>query len=120
MNNLGGIDWNGNGQTDALDSYVDMEISESDRTESPSTGGGAGHPAKQTKAKEIKGISMGGVPVYDSSKDSAALVIFKSIVVVVLCICGIAVPIAADLGTGGTLLCLFAAIGLSILALRNV
>ena len=125
MGNLGGFDWNGNGKRDAFDSYVDMQIingnnSSDDAEESNPNTKNKNTYRTSTDNKEIKGISVGGKPLYDASKDSNGVTIFKCLWVTALCVGGIVLPIAADMGLLGTLLCIFGSIGLSILILKNI
>ena len=70
--------------------------------------------------KELKGISMGGKTIYDASKDSNGTTIFKCLLVTALCIGGIALPVATEMGPLGTLICIFIGILLSIIILKNV
>ena len=124
----GGFDWNGNGKSDAFDNYMDMKVSGSDSSDSD--GDESGTSASPTsihkksinsnESKELKGISMGGKPLYDATKDSNGVTILKSLLVTALCIGGIILPVAADMGPLGTLLCIFGGLGLSILILKNV
>ena len=124
----GGFDWNGNGKSDAFDNYMDMKVSGSDSSNSDSdesetsTSSTSTHKksSNSNESKELKGISMGGKPLYDATKDSNGVTIFKSLLVTGLCIGGIALPVAADMGPLGTLLCIFGGLGLSILILKNV
>ncbi len=121
------FDWNGNGKSDAFDNYMDMKVSGSDSSDSDSEESGANDSSyssyKKTSTtndnKELKGISMGGKPLYDTTKDSNGVTILKCLLVTALCIGGIVLPVAADMGTLGTLLCIFGGIGLSILILKN-
>ena len=123
----GGFDWNGNGKSDVFDNYMDMKVSGSDSSDSDADkiGTSASPTSTHKKSmnsnenKEPKGISMGGKPLYDATKDSNGVTILKCLLVTVLCIGGIALPVAADMGPLGTLLCIFGAIGLSILILKN-
>lgn len=126
MSTPNGFDWNGNGKRDAFDSYMDMKVSsdndsssanedsDSDsftyygKTSAP-TGNKAQKPNDQ-KPNDPK-------PMYDSTKDSDALVTFKCFLTVVLCLGGIILPALADMGLIATLLCLFGGVGLSILIL---
>lgn len=122
------FDWNGNGKRDAFDNYMDMKVSGSDNSDndgeeirtntSPSSSCKKTNNA--TESKELKGISMGGKPLYDATKDSNGFTILKCLLVSALCIGGIVLPVAADMGTLGTLLCIFCGIGLSVLILKNV
>ena len=122
----GGFDWNGNGKSDTFDNYMDMKVSGSDSSDSDDESGTSASPTSTHKksinsneSKELKGISMGGKPLYDATKDSNGVTILKSLLVTALCIGGIILPVAADMGPLGTLLCIFGAIGLSILILKN-
>ena len=124
----GGFDWNGNGKSDAFDNYMDMKVSGSDSSDSDGDESGTSasptsthkKSSNSTVNKELKGISMGGKPLYDATKDSNGVTILKSLLVTALCIGGIALPVAADMGPLGTLLCIFGGLGLSILVLKNV
>ena len=123
----GGFDWNGNGKSDAFDNYMDMKVSSSDSSDSDGNESGTSASPTSThkkssnsnESKELKGISIGGKPLYDATKDSNGVTILKSLLVTALCIGGIVLPVAADMGILGTLLCIFGAIGLSILILKN-
>ena len=123
----GGFDWNGNGKSDAFDNYMDMKVSGSDSSDSDGNESGTSasptsthkKSSNSTVNKELKGISMGGKPLYDATKDSNGVTILKSLLVTALCIGGIALPVAADMGPLGTLLCIFGGLGLSILILKN-
>ena len=125
MGNLGGFDWNGNGKRDAFDNYVDMQIINGDNSSedaeeaNPNTKNNTSY-SKPIDNKELKGISMGGKPLYDASKDSNGVTIFKCLLVTALCIGVIALPVAADMGPLGTLFCIFGGLGLSVLILKNV
>ena len=124
----GGFDWNGNGQSDAFDNYMDMKVSGSDSSDSDANESGTSasptsthkKSSNSTVNKELKGISMGGKPLYDATKDSNGVTILKCLLVTALCIGGIVLPVAADMGTLGILLCIFGGIGLSVLILKNV
>lgn len=124
----GGFDWNGNGKKDAFDNYMDMKVSGSASSDSDGEESGtSASPAsihkkssKSTESKELRGISMGGKSLYDATKDSNGVTILKCLLVTALCIGGIVLPVAADMGTLGTLLCIFGGLGLSILILKNV
>jgi hypothetical protein len=125
MGNLGGFDWNGNGKRDAFDNYVDMQIINGDNSSedaeeaNPNTKNNTSY-SKPIDNKELKGISMGGKPLYDASKDSNGVTVLKCFLVTALCIGGIILPVATDMGTLGTLLCIFGGLGLSVLILKNV
>ena len=121
------FDWNGNGKSDAFDNYMDMKVSGSDSSDSDDESGTSVSPTSTHKksinsneSKELKGISMGGKPLYDATKDSNGVTILKSLLVTALCIGGIILPVAADMGPLGTLLCIFGGLGLSVLILKNV
>lgn len=121
------FDWNGNGKSDAFDNYMDMKVSGSDSSSNDdeseandSSSSSCKKTSNTTDNKELKGISMGGKPLYDATKDSNGVTILKCLLVTALCIGGIALPVAADMGTLGTLLCIFGGLGLSILILKNV
>lgn len=125
MGNLGGFDWNGNGKRDAFDNYVDMQIINGDNSSedaeeaNPNTKNNTSY-SKPIDNKELKGISMGGKPLYDASKDSNGVTVLKCFLVTALCIGGIILPVATDMGTLGTLLCILGGLGLSVLILKNV
>ena len=121
------FDWNGNGKSDAFDNYMDMKVSGSDSSSNDdeseandSSSSSCKKTSNTTDNKELKGISMGGKPLYDATKDSNGVTILKCLLVTALCIGGIALPVVADMGTLGTLLCIFGGLGLSILILKNV
>ena len=124
----GGFDWNGNGKSDAFDNYMDMKVggsdssdSDGDKSENNSSPTSIHKKSSNSnESKELKGISMGGKPLYDATKDSNGVTILKSILVTALCIGGIVLPVAVDMGPIGTLLCIFGGLGLSILILKNV
>ena len=112
----GGFDWNGNGKKDYFDRFMDMKVSgssKSDNTPKSSSN-------KKSDDEELKGISMGGKPFYDATKDSNGVTIFKCLLTTILCIGGIVLPVVAEMGTLGTLLSIFGGLGLSILILKNV
>ena len=112
----GGFDWNGNGKKDSFDRFMDMKVS--GRSIPNHTQNSSSH--KAFNDKEIKGISMGGKPLYDATQDSSGMTIFKCILVIALCIGGMILPGAADMGVIGTLLCIFGGVGVSVLVLKNV
>ena len=112
----GGFDWNGNGKKDHFDRFMDMKVS--DRNKPENTPNSSSN--KKSNNEELKGISMSGKPFYDATKDSNAVTILKCLLVTALCIGGIAFPVVAEMGTLGTLLCIFGGLGLSILILKNV
>lgn len=111
----GGFDWNGNGKKDNFDRFMDMKSSGSSEAENTPNSSSK----KKTNEEELKGISMGGKPFYDATKDSNGVIILKCLLVTALCIGGISLPVAAEMGTLGTLLCIFGGLGLSVLILKN-
>ena len=121
------FDWNSNGKFDAFDHFMDMKVSGSDSLDSEGEESGANarssssHKKVKTNNdnKELKGISMGGKPLYDATKDSNGVTILKCLLVTALCIGGIVLPVAADMDMLGTLICIFGGLGLSILILKN-
>ena len=123
----GGFDWKGNGKSDAFDNYMDMKVSGSDSSDSDGDESETSASPTSThkksnnsnESKELKGISMGGKPLYDATKDSNAVIIFKCLLVTVLCLGGIIIPVIAEMEILGTLLCIFSGLGLSILILKN-
>ena len=125
--NNSGFDWNGNGKSDAFDNYMNIKVSGSDSSDSDGDESETNSSPTVThkkysnlnESKELKGISIGGKPLYDATKDSDGVTILKSLLVTALCIGGIVLPVASDMGVLGTLLCIFGAIGLSILILKN-
>ena len=121
----GGFDWNGNRKSNAFDNYMDMKVSGSDNSDSDESGTSVSPTSTRKKTgnsndKKLKGISTGGKPLYDATKDSNGITILKCLLATALCIGGIVLPVAADIGTLGTLICIFSAIGLSILILKNI
>ena len=117
-----GFDWNKNGKKDSFDHFMDMKVMSmvSEETEDNTNEHTASIPSKIKKEEKLKGISMGGKMLYDASKDSNGMVIFKCLLVTILCFGGIALPVIAEMETLGTLICIFGGLGLSILILKNV
>ena len=111
----GGFDWNGNGKKDHFDRFMDMKVSGGSKSDNAPNSSSK----KKSNDDELKGISMGGKPLYDATKDSNGVTILKSLLVTALCIGGIVLPVAADMGPLGTLLCIFGGLGLSVLILKN-
>ena len=112
----GGFDWNGNGKKDHFDRFMDMKASGSSKPDivpNPSS-------KKKSNDEELKGISVGGKPFYDATKDSNGITILKCLLVTALCIGGIVLPIVAEMGTLGTIFSIFGGLGLSMLILKNV
>ncbi len=110
-----GFDWNGNGKKDAFDHFMDMKVSEeinSDEELNFST-------SKKKANEELKGISIGRKKLYDATKDSNGVIIFKCLLVTILCIGGMVIPVIAEMETLGALICIFSGLGLSILILKN-
>lgn len=119
----GGFDWNGNGKKDHFDRFMDMKVCSSNKTNTSSSKSNTSNSSwnKQSNSNdELKGISMGGKPLYDASKDSNGITILKCFLSTACCIGGIALPVAADMGMLGTLVCIFGGLGLGILILKNV
>ena len=110
----GGFDWNGNGNKDHFDRFMDMKVSGGSKSDNAPNSS-----SKKKSNDELKGISMGGKPLYDATRDSNGVTILKCLLVTALCIGGIALPVAADMGPLGTLLCIFGGLGLSVLILKN-
>ena len=101
-----GFDWNGNGNADAFDQYVDIEISGSGvHTTSHANNNSHG------KADECRVI-------YDSRKDSDGIAIFKALLVCVFCIGGVLLPASGNAGPGGTAICMLGALALSFAVLK--
>jgi len=96
-----GFDWNGNGKQDSFDNYMDMKAS-----------GGAKTSARGQKK------SSGGIVIYDTTKDSDGVAIFKALLVCVFCLGGIFLPVSADAGPLGMAICMLGAVGLSIAVLK--
>lgn len=126
---MAGSDWNKNGKKDMFDTYMDMKImskiSNEDNNEEVDEDDDFGDDfvndiEYESNDKELKGISMGGKVLYDATKDSNVVSILKCILVALFCIGGIVLPVATDMGTIGTLVCIFGGVGLSVLILKNV
>ncbi|MBQ2891843.1 MAG: hypothetical protein IJE45_03010 [Bacilli bacterium] len=117
-----GFDWNKNGKRDNFDRFMDMKVMSkvSEETEDNTNVQTISFSSKIKKEEKLKGISIGGKKLYDASKDSNGMVIFKCLFVTILCFGGIAIPVIAEMETLGTLLCIFGGLGLSILILKNV
>lgn len=118
-----GFDWNKNGKRDNIDRFMHMKVTSVVSEESEDNNVNIQTISSSTKIKKeekLKGISMGGKILYDASKDSNGLIIFKCLLVTILCLGGIALPVIAEMEAFGTLLCIFGGLGLSILILKNV
>ncbi len=118
------FDWNGNGKSDAFDHFMDMKVSGSsnsdgEESETRTNPSSYKRTSNTNENKDIKGISIGGKPLYDATKDSNGVTILKCMLVTALCIGGIVLPVSADMGPFETLLCIFCGVGLSILLLKN-
>lgn len=96
------------------------QVNESFTVETQTTESKANLSNPSNESQNLGGISMGDKPLYDASKDSNGVTIFKCLLVTALCIGGIALPVAADMGPLGTLFCIFGGLGLSVLILKNV
>lgn len=66
-----------------------------------------------------KGIVVGKKLLYDASKDSSGVILIKSLLVILLCVGGFVLPIVLDMEQGSMVLCIFAAIGLSLAIFKN-
>lgn len=126
---MAGYDWNKNGKKDMFDTYMDMEImsttSKKGNNEEADVDDDFGDDfvndiEYESNDKEFKGFSLGGKVLYDATKDSNGVSIIKCILVTLFCIGGIVLPVATDMGTLGTLVCIFGGVGLSVLILKNV
>ena len=119
-----GFDWNGDGKSDAFDTYMDMKVSGRDSSDSNGDESETNSTHKKysnpNENKELKGISIGGKPLYDATKDRNGVTILKCLLVTALCVGGIALPVMAEMGTLGTLLSIFGGIGLSLLVFKNI
>lgn len=117
-----GFDWNKNGKRDNFDRFMDMKVISkvSKGTEDTTNIQTEVSSSKIKKEEKLKGISLSGKMLYDASKDSNGMVIFKCLLVTILCFGGIALPVIAEMEILGTLLCIFGGLGLSILILKNV
>ena len=73
----------------------------------------------KTKKPEVTGISIGGKTIYNATKDSHGVTIFKSLLVIGLCIAGIAIPVCADMEGIAVALFPLGAVVLSALILNN-
>ena len=96
-----GFDWNGNGKHDTFDNYMDIKAAGESKTATGS----------QKK-------SSGDIVIYDSTKDSDGVAIFKALLVCAFCLGGIFLPVSADAGPLGMAMCMLGAVGLSIAALK--
>lgn len=115
-------------ETDTFDCYMDMKASGCDNLHNVEEGNETdtnlssfcGKPSDSNHNKELKGITLGGKLLYDASKDSSGTTILKCLLVAALCIGGVVLPLATDMGILGTVLSIFSGLGLSILILKNV
>ena len=82
-------DWNHNGKRDAFDAFVDMKIIDAVNKTDESTN----DMSRDKEKREITGISMGGKPLYDATKDSDGIVAFKSLCATDILISGIVIPV---------------------------
>ncbi|MBE6729604.1 MAG: hypothetical protein E7568_05160 [Ruminococcaceae bacterium] len=116
-----GPDWNGNGKTDAFDHYMNMKVMEASSKDSVSgkSSGGSTKATGSDEKPEVTGISMFGKPMYDATKDSNGVTILKSLLVVGLCIAGIAIPVVAEMEGLAVALFPLGAVGLSVLIMKN-
>lgn len=75
-------------------------------------------PVKKPKSPPT-GISFAGMPLYDATKDTPGMTILRSVLVIIFCISGFALPCIFDTSGLGTLFCLFGAVALSMLVMKN-
>lgn len=100
--NNGKFDWNGNGKKDAFDEYMNMKVS--------------GMTEDNSKSKVQ---SNSNKPTNNDANDSNGTIIFKSIVATLICVGGIALSVAIELGTLGSLIILSCAIVISLIILKS-
>lgn len=127
----GMFDFNSDGKMDAFERaaeyqflndvvFADDDTSEDEDSDSDDLSRSTRPSASRNPSvSSAAGISMGGKVIYDATKDSNSGSIFKSLLVIGLCIAGIAIPVSV--GMEGFALALFplGAVGLSILILKN-
>ena len=105
-------DWNENGKRDAFDAFVDMNIIEEAINEKEKLN-------NPDNDRRVTGISMGGKPLYDATKDSDGMIILKTFSVVAILIAGIAIPVHYGMGQLGVLIGMFLSLGISMTILKN-
>ena len=106
MNHNPGFDWNGNNQTDSFDSFMDMEVIDDETSSS-------GYFSPRKNQKNSKGKTL-----YDSTKDTTEITLFKCIIVLGLCLGAFALSFLIEGGLFAGILSL-AAVWLSIKVLKN-
>lgn len=97
-----GRDWNGNGKRDSFDRYIDYKASSSTCNKGSST-----HKAKESFAERNEESQRNGTTI------------LKSLLTISLCFAGFALPIATDMGSLGTAICLFSAVAISVVLWRK-
>lgn len=128
-----GFDWNGNGKHDIFDSYMDMKASGSDNYSSRNNHKikdnytkGSNHNVKSQSSSYTKekykntNVSKGKKQPYNANKDSDGVIVFKSILSILLCLGGIALPTYYEMNDLGMLLCIIGGIISSIAVLNNI
>lgn len=107
-------DWNHNGKRDAFDAFVDMKIieevnkAENDKKNSAdNTIDYSSNYKKDNNERKITGISMGGKPLYDATKDSDWVVAGKCFFATGIIIAGIAIPVIVGMEGPGVIICIF-------------
>lgn len=121
----GMFDFNSDGKTDAFERAVeyqflnDVVFADDGTSEDEDSDSDNLSRSTNPSASSAAGISMGGKVIYDATKDSNGGSILKSLLVIGLCIAGIAIPVFASME--GFVLALFplGAVGLSVLILKN-
>jgi len=117
------FDIDGDGKLDSIEKATEMmfieEVIEKEESESSPVGSRRSTKSYDKQVSPPKGISFAGKPLYDATKDDVDTVLLKSILVIVFCIGGFALPVILDTGDFGTMLCLFGGVALSMLVLKN-
>lgn len=119
-----GFDWNGNGKMDSFDHYMNMKIinesnSDDDLNKQKISKSTNNSPSDSQSAKETPSIYMGNKKIYDSTKDSNGITIFKSFLVTAICIAGILIPVIAEMEGLPVALFPLGAVLISVLILKN-
>ena len=115
------FDWNGNGQSDAFDHYMNMNVSGSGSkdTDTPSGGGGGSRtPHSRSGAKGQKPTTPPKTVTPINGSDGETFL--KSMLVTGLCIGGIVVPVMADMGPFGILVSVVISVMLSVWILGSL
>jgi len=116
------FDTNGDGKLDSIERAAEMMFIEEviEREEAESERRSSSRVLRQGKSKSAPtGISFAGKPLYDATKDTPGITIIKSLLVIVLCISGFAIPIVLDLNDLGMAICLFGGVALSMMIMKN-